>query len=172
MALSASEKGSIFQKLSAKLDQECRIYEKYIKVITEEQITVTKLSLERMKILTSERETLLADMTECQSARQQLVIALGEGSQVKLSDAVKRHYSRDSASQLNRKIEILKKLVKRSQLLSGELNQVVSFSQRIANGCLAIFASAKNNVFRSYSPYGKIKEAYHPSNGSRDTRRV
>lgn len=170
MALSAAEKGAIYQRLSAKLDHECRIYEKYIKVITEEQQTVAKLSLDRMKALTAERESLLIDMGECQSERQLLVVALGEGSQSKLSDVIKRHFPKDS--HLPKKTEALKKLVKRSQSLSNELNQVVSFSQRLANGCLAIFASATNNVFRSYSPFGKIKEAYHPSGASRGARRV
>ena len=172
MTPSVTEKGAIFQRLSQKLDRECGLYEKYIKVINEEQQTVTKISLEKMKSLTSQREELLAEMNECQSDRQQLIALLGENVQSKLSDAIKKHFSKDAAFLLLRKVEALKKLVKRSQRLSHELNQVVTFSQRLVNGCMAIFASAKHNVFRSYSPYGKIKEAYHPAVGSRETRRV
>lgn len=172
MVLSTAEKGAIFQKLSLKLDHECRLYEKYLKVITEEQNSVTKLSLDKMRALTAEREALLFEMNECQEERQKIVVSLGEGSQVKLSEVVKKHFSKDAAFLLTRKIDVLRKLVKKSQSLSNELNQVVAFSQRLANGCLAIFASASNNVFRSYSPFGKIKEAYHPSMGTRGTRRV
>lgn len=167
-----SDKSAIFQKLNARLDYECRLYESYITVINEEQNSVAKIAIPRLKALTAERERLLSEMHDSQHKRQDIVQSLGELPHAKLTEVVKRHFARDAAIVLLRKIELLKKLVRKSQSLSSELNQVVSFSQRLANGCLAIFASARNNVFRSYSPMGKIKEAYHPSTVSRGTRRV
>lgn len=172
MAISNSEKGTIYQKLSQKLDIECRLYENYAKVIIEEQQTVAKLSLARMKELTLKREALLTEMSDLQGSRQELVVALGEHPQSRLSEVIIKHFQKDAAFLLLRKVEALKKLVKKSQGLSGELNQIVSFSQRLVNGCMAIFASASNNVFRSYSPFGKIREAYHPSIAAKGTRRV
>jgi hypothetical protein len=172
MNLSAAQKGTIYQRLNLLIDQECKLYEHYIKVVLEEGSSVTKLSVEKIKLLTHQREAILAEMNHAQSERQRLVSELGESPQSKLSEIVKKHYSRESSALLFKKIERLKKLVKQAQRSSSELNQVVSFSQRLANGCLAILASATNNVFRSYSPYGKIREAYHPSSAGRGMRRI
>lgn len=172
MAPVVANKPAIYQKLSNLLDQESRLYVSYIKVIVEEQASVTKLSVERMNALSSHRELLLHDMHECQQQRQLLIIELGESPKARLSDVVARQFSKDSALNLQRKIDKLKQLVKKSQNLSTELNHVLAFSQRLANGCMAILTSATNNIFRSYSPFGKIREAYHPSHRGSGSRRI
>ncbi len=172
MTLSTPQKGSIYQKLCIALDAECKLYEEYIKAVNEEQTSVTKLSVEKLRELTNLREKLLGEMSSAQRYRQQLVSDLGENPATKLSEVAKKHFTKESSSLLNRKIERLRILVSKSQTASKELNLIVSFSQRLANGCMAILASATNNVFRSYSPYGKMKEAYHPSSTSKGTRRI
>ncbi len=142
------------------LEQECAVHGEYIALMEKEEIALTKFKAEEVTALAGQREMLAGQMAQIQEKRQEFMQHFPDAEHKKLSELIIKHCHPEDARRLTPLVGRLKKLITRSRALGTALGQVANFSLSLVDGTLSILWSATQNVTRSYSRKGVIKESY------------
>jgi hypothetical protein len=159
-------KGKIVRALEAVLDREINIQERYLEVLDKERSVLPAFKADLLAPLTAEREELSKQMHATQIERVELMKQFPEFRGKKLSDLVQLHCHAHDAKNLLKRINRLKSLVAENKSGGSEFGQVAQFTLNLVNGVLSLFWSATQNVSRSYTRKGKVRESYNQQ-GSR-----
>ena len=154
---------NLVNELERVLKRECAVYERYLQLLEEERAWVTKFNLEKINVLNSRRNDLVAEMKELEERRLALMSRFPEYENRKLSDLIKLHCHPADAKRLLPLAAALKELVRRVQRFGGEFNQVVNFSLNMVNSSISLIWSATQNVFECYTARGQRRELFHPA---------
>lgn len=150
-------------KLERLIDLEVSVYEQYIELIAEERKHTVHFNATKLAELTAKRGELIDVMHQFQEQRRSMLKAWSGTSRTKLSTFVKEYFAPEEAKRILPKVERLRELVTKCRETSDQFNQVVRFSLNVVSGLISILWSATQNVLRSYTPNGKMKESYHPA---------
>lgn len=158
--------GKIVKGLEVVLDREINLQEKYLEVLDKERAVLPAFKADLLAPLTTQREELSKQMHAAQIERVELMKQFPEFRGKKLSDLVLLHCHEQDAKKLIKRINRLKSLVAQNKSGGSEFGQVAQFTLNLVNGVLSLFWSATQNVTRSYTRKGKVRESYNQQ-GSR-----
>jgi hypothetical protein len=153
--------GNIVRSLENVLNKECKLYKQYISILQEERSYITNFDADKLTALTAKRAALYDDMLLAQDERLQLMRSFPNNTNQKLRDLISLHLSKADQAVLSPLAEELRNLVLLAQKESKEQNQIVKFGLKMVHGVLSLFWSATQNVVRSYSRKGDIRENYN-----------
>jgi|GEM_PF-6011685 len=152
-----------FKALQSLLEKECELYVKYNGVLSQERAHLSKFDSEKILLLSAERERLCDLMKEAQAQRRELIKQVSGSSRLKVTDFIAKYFSGQEAQLLLGRVERLRLLIHQTQSRGTEFSQVVNFAIKLIGGLVSIIWSATQNVVRSYTAGGKLKETYHPT---------
>jgi len=150
-------------QLEAHLEDEIRLYKKYIVVLAEERKELLARNHDKLIALSSRRNELSQQMIHHHQTRIAMIQEMfPEGSEKeKLSTVVEKHCEARDQSILLPLIAELRAEVKKSQGDGREFRQVVNFALDMVNGVASIIWSATQNIVKGYNPKGELEESYH-----------
>lgn len=160
----------MLRNLAALLAEENKLHTDYLEILEEERSSIVGCESAGIERLSTKREMLLSRISELHTKRVELTKNVFEGEQVGLISAVSklinsREYDVEIVSEA-RKVHTLarnlKKLATEVRAKTGELSQVVKFSQSLVSGMLSILWSATQSITRAYTKEGQIKESHQP----------
>lgn len=154
--------------LKREILNEISLYQEYLDCVSRERGVLSKFQAESLEQLTERREHLYGLMKDADLKRRELVKELSGSHKTKLSDAISKVYHGSDARELKSLALKLRKLVHETRTSGFEFKQITNFALGMVNGLLSIFMSATQNVTRSYSKKGTLKESYNPQ-GPRHT---
>ena len=155
-----SRDSAFVNALSALLNEECALHERYLEVLSSEQDAVSGIRSEEVAALTLEREALVRAIQDINDRRIEFLRRFPESEGKKLSELLARHCHPEDLRQLNPLVKKLKLLLERSRRAGREMGQITDFALRMVNGTMSILWSATQNVTRSYTKSGVAKESY------------
>ncbi len=150
-------------KLERMLGAECLIYKRYLAVLKEERRFIIKFDSEKITALCSERGRLCDEMQAALNERTALIKSFVGHSRGRLSDHILQLFKQEDAQRLMPKVEELRKLVEQCHAGSKEFKQVIEFSLKLVSGLVSIIWSATQNLVKSYTQSGTMRESYHPT---------
>ncbi len=153
---------SITRNLTALLEKECRLYEKYLSIIELQRSSITEFDTETLLNLDVQRRSLTEQMEKMHEERLKLLEKVPGSEGKKLGEILEEQASPREAKFLNPLISRLKKLVNDTRQETVELQIVQNFALSVVNGSLSLFARASKHVSRQYGPGAKINESYVP----------
>ena len=142
------------------LETECALHAEYIALLEKEQKALTHFKAEEVAALAAQREKLADRLDAIQAKRREFMQQFPDAEHAKLSELIVKHCHPEDAKRLSPLVRRLKKLITRSRALGSELGQVANFSLNLIEGTLSILWSATQNITRSYSRKGVMKETY------------
>jgi hypothetical protein len=160
-----------FSLLHGLLKKECALHRDYLAVLAEERDAITHFNEEQILTLSAKREKLYVAMRDAHERRRELMREFPSGDDMRLSQFIVRYCRPSDARVLAPLVAELKALIKRSHVEGAEFNQIADFGLKIVGGTLSILWSATQDVTRSYSRKGKLREYYHPSGDRPGTER-
>jgi hypothetical protein len=149
-------------RLTRLLEKECLLHQSYIALVDKEREALRSVDTNSVQSLAKEREQLSLKIGQAHQDRVALQAQFPGSEQLKLSEFIARHCQIQDARQLAPLVSHLRQLVIETRRLSSEMRQSVQFSMNMVHGCLSILMSATQNVVRSYSRQGVLKESYNP----------
>jgi hypothetical protein len=154
---------NLIPALEAQLKKEIKLYREYIVVLAKERKELLARNHEKLIPLSSRRNEISRQMILCHRERIELIqeIFPSGSEKEKLSVLVESHCDSEAQAMLLPLVAELKKEVEQSQGDGREFSQVVNFALDMVNGVASIIWSATQNIVKSYSPKGELKETYH-----------
>lgn len=149
--------------LQRNLQRACALHERYLALLEEERANLKVFSADKVDALRMKREELYHDIGTLNSERLHLLSTLPNGTTEKLSNLLDVHFSSADTRVLRPLVEKLRELATEVQAASREMSQVVNFALNLVHGSLALLWSASQNVSRSYTASGSIKENRTPN---------
>lgn len=154
--------------LTISIEREIALYKKYLALMEEEQRSVTKFDANAIEALTEKRNSLCNQLDEARLKRDELVMRIAQCDvPMKLSEMVHRFCNREEKRKLTPLVDTLRTMVQSAQRASQEFSQVVNFSLGMVSSTLSIIWSATQEVQRSYTTQGVVKESFHPASAFR-----
>lgn len=160
---SLMQRKELANSLKGLLEKEIKIYQSHAAVLAEEGKMLTRFKAEKVSELTAKREQLYEEMREARQKRTEFVKSISGDEKTKLTIAIQQNFIGTDALQLLKLANTLRDEVTKTRRNGLEFNQVVNFAINLVQGTLSLFSAATQNVTRSYSPQGKIKESFHPT---------
>lgn len=152
-----------FSLLHGLIRHECDLHREYLSVLASEREALTHFQQDEIVSLSSKRETLYESMRAAHERRLELMREFPGGEEMRLSQFIVKFCRPTDARVLAPLVAELKSLVKRCRTDGHEFNQIADFGLKMVGGTLSILWSATQDVSRSYSRQGKLKEFYHPA---------
>lgn len=159
------KQGTFVRSLEAALDVEIDVQTRYLAALEQERELLPKFKTENLAELTAKRELISKEMAEAQLVRVELMRQFPEFRGKRLTDLVQLHCHPSDAKRLEDKIKRLKRAVATNRASGNEFGQVAQFTLNLVNGVLSLFWSATQNVTRSYTRKGKVRESYNTQGG-------
>ena len=153
----------LVRSLLALLADEYRLHERYLKLLQEEKTAVTKARIDLIGALNQEREKLSEAMVAAGERRLQFMAGRPEGQDLRLTAWIDKHCHPADSKVLLPQARKLRDIIAKSRSGGREHMLLLNFALDMVNGTLSILWSATQNIFRSYSRGGNIREAYHPA---------
>ncbi|MBN8549588.1 MAG: flagellar export chaperone FlgN [Deltaproteobacteria bacterium] len=153
----------LVRELDSVLREELRLQKEYAEILNEERTSITTFKAEKVQSLSEKREVLSETIKRAAEKRAELMAMFPEHQGKRLSELIRAHCHPVDQERLMPLADALKLAVQNTKSLSTEFKQLASFSLNLVNGALSILWSATQNVTRSYTPNGKIKESAHSS---------
>lgn len=160
------DKQTAIRDLKRILERECEAHEEYVALLAAEREAMKKFQADAVSELTLRRDVLGQTMAALRDQRVAICRLISGAEKTRVSEIAERYIGGADRAAIERSIERLKKLIESSRSASLEFNQSLNFSLNLINGSLAILMSATQNVVRSYTPYGVVRESFNPSQGS------
>ncbi len=151
-----------FQIMKAHLEQECRLYQQYIDLLEQEKLSITKFKADKVELLTEKRTQLFESIKLILAKRLEIIKTLSGSEKSRLTEVIRSNFNGTEAKQLMLAAKRLKQLTTKLKTQGMEFNQIVNFGLNVVNGTLSIYMSATQNVNKSYSKNGIIKESFNP----------
>lgn len=158
----------LVRELEAALEEELRLQRDYARIMSEERASVTTFKAEKVEELSAKRELLSEKMKNAADRRLELMRMFPEHEGKRLTELVRQHCHPHDQGRILPLADQLRDALQVTKRLSIEFKQLANFSLNLINGSLSILWSATQNITRSYTPTGKIKEAAH-HNGPRQS---
>ena len=153
------------RELEDLIKEEISVYTRYLTVLDEERRDLVASRAERLLMHSAERSHLVNLMRAAQDERRKIMRRYSADRLLTLSAFIQTYLPEKEGARLMPLVAQLKNLVRSAQSDTGEFSQVASFAMRMMSGLVSILWSATQNIVRSYSPQGRMKEVYHPSVG-------
>ena len=157
---------AMVRALTRAVERECAAYEEYIALLTGEREAISRFQPDSVSEFTARRQELSDELLALSAERLEICQEISGTEQKRLTDIAEKFLHGSDRTTMLRQAARLRKLVETSQRASQEFSQIVNFSLNLVNGSLSIVMSATRNVVRSYTPYGNIREAFNPAEGS------
>lgn len=151
----------VIRDLEAALQEELRLQQEYLRVMTEERSSITAFKADRVEELSAQREILSEKMKAAADKRLELMGMFPKHEGKRLTELVSAHCHPHDQARLLPLAQSLKTALDSTKKLSIEFKQLTNFSLNLINGSLSILWSATQNITRSYTQDGKIKESAH-----------
>lgn len=161
-----ARKSRLIIDLEHSLRAELALQEEYASVLQEEREHITHFQAGKVEELSARRETLSEQMRVAAEHRVELMSMFPAHDGKRLTDLIREHCHPEDRRVLLPLAEKLKTAVLTTKRLGQEFKQLANFSLNLVNGVMSIIWSATQNVTRSYTPQGTVKEAFH-AQGSR-----
>lgn len=145
------------------IQNEIKLYQQYLQILTEEKTHITKFNSEKVAVLTEKRERVLAAMDDAQQERMELCKQFPNSEGQKLSALIEQHYSGPERKKLLSLVGALRQGVSIAQKKTKEFGYITRFGLGMVEGLLSIFWSATQHVTKSYTRLGGIKENATPA---------
>jgi hypothetical protein len=150
--------------LSSSLQHELKLHQRYQHLLEAEREAVTKSEIPAMERFSRERHELHQAIQAAAAKRRDYMANLPEGQTLRLSQWIERHcHPLDSRALMPLVVE-LRTIIGACRRAASELSQLTRLSLDMVNGSLSILWNATQNVFRSYTASGSMKESFHPAN--------
>ncbi len=153
----------LIRDLERVLRTEIRLQEEYASVLIEERTTLTRFNAEKIEQLSLRREELNGRIAIAAAERLELMKIFPNYEGKRLTELIRTHCHRQDSALLLPLAEKLKSVAQSTKSSGKEFKQLVDFSLNLVNGTLSILWSATQNVTKSYTPQGTVREAFHPS---------
>lgn len=150
------------QVLKSHLEQEIKLYQQYIDLLNQEKGSITKFDADKVEQFTEKRDSLFNAIKIILVKRVEYIKILTGVEKTKLTDAIRSNYKGTEGKLLMQLAKRLKDVTVKMKKQGQEINQIVNFGLNVVNGTLSIYMSATQNVTRSYSRKGMVKEAFNP----------
>jgi len=165
MKLDAGTIRSIEKLLSAELVE----YDKYLKLLEQEQKAVVKLDADQGTLLGAQRGEVVDQLQLLKDERSKIIADAVGNDSCRASELIQQACSPGDKKRLMGLIEKIREKAKQVELKSREFNQVLSYSLGLVNGELSILWSASQPVTRVYNSFGSMTNGVQPApprNGS------
>lgn len=151
----------LVRELDSALTAEIRLQEEYALVLSEERACITKFEADRVQELSAKRETLSEEMQKASDRRLELMSMFPSHEGKRLTDLIRAHCHREDMQRLLPLAEKLRAALLKTKTLGLEFKQLANFSLNLVNGVISIIWSATQNVTRSYTAQGTVREAFN-----------
>ena len=153
----------LVETIEGLIGEEIELYKSYSSLLDEETRSITRFKTDKVEEITEKRSELHNKLLDAQDRRLNLLrqFAMPEGAS--LTDLLSAHFHPDDSRRLARSVRRLREEVSGAQRRGREHSQLTNFALKIVHGTLSIIWSATQNVVKSYSRQGTLKEAYNPT---------
>ncbi len=165
MKLDAGTIRSIEKLLAAELAE----YDKYLKLLEQEQKAVVKLDADQVTLLGAQRGEVVDQLQQLKDERSKIIAAAVGNDSCRASELIQQGCSPGDKKRLMALIEKIREKAKQVECKSREFNQVLSYSLGLVNGELSLLWSASQPVTRVYNSFGSMTNGVQPApprNGS------
>ena len=149
------------------LTAECDVYQRYLNLLAEEGKAIARFKSDQVEALTESRQELFERMTELKNERMAFMKELAGSEKANLGKVIGEKFSGRDKRELEALRNKLKSLVDKTRNKGYEFNQVVNFALNFVNGTVSLLMSASQNIVKSYSRSGVLKESYNPAGDAR-----
>ena len=157
----------LIRDLERVLRAEIKLQEEYAALLTDERTCLTRFNADKIEEISLRRDLLNEKISQAAAERLELMKIFPNSQGKRLTELLKAHCHKQDIATLMPLAEKLKTVVQQTKSMGKEFKQLVDFSLNLVNGTLSIIWSATQNVTRSYTPQGKVREAFHPSTTQR-----
>ena len=158
------ERGStLVRQLEMLLLRERDLHRDHAALVRQEQSAITKGNIADIRVISDKREQILEELQVIARARIECVRQFPGFRGKKLRELVAESCHPDDQKRLLPILEAMRNELIESQSLNADSANLAQFALGMVNGSIAILWSASNNVVRSYSKNGEMKEAVQPS---------
>jgi hypothetical protein len=149
------------------LRKETELLADYLRLTRDEEGLIAKFNEERVSALTLRRMEVCENLRAAQQERLNIMRALDGGANRRLRDIIIRSFHPADSKKLLPLVDGLAAQAKEAEEQSRQHRQILSFGLKAVHGLLTILWSATQNVVKSYTKKGSLKQSYHPSSGRR-----
>lgn len=161
-----NDKSRHISALVSVLEQEYSVHVRYLDILSQESVSLTKLKPDEITKFSEQRENLHAEMHLLQEKRNEIIrriTGLSNQETVKISEIIAKHCNPNEAKVLKILSQKLKDAVTKVRSQSEHHSELLGFSSGLVNSVMSIIWSATQSVVSSYGPKGILKQAYQPA---------
>ena len=155
------------EKLKRILTAEIEAQKTYAELLETEADVLRKFDPQKVEELTAQREIVAERMRGLRDERMLLVKELTGDERTNLEKVISNKFSGRDKRELDNLRKRFKAIALKARKKGFEATGVVNFALNLVNGTMSLIYSATQNIVKSYSRHGAVKESTSPPAGLR-----